>query len=115
MNQNRAGQSQQPIRLGVGGGHNLTGEAAQDTRATIFKLLSYLRPYGGPLILVTLLVLVVTAANLWGPILVGRAIDDYVIPRDFAGLTRLAITLLVIYVVAGIASILQGILMVNVS
>jgi ABC-type multidrug transport system fused ATPase/permease subunit len=115
MNQDRAGQQAQPIRLGSGGGARLTGEAAQDTRATMRKLLAYLGPYRRTLILVGLLVLVVTAANLWGPILVGRAIDYYVIPRDLPGLLRLVVTLLVLYVVAGVASVVQGILMVNVA
>jgi ATP-binding cassette subfamily B protein len=113
MNQDRGGQ--QPIRLGVGGGGRLTGEAAQDTRATLKKLLSYLKPYYHSLIWVVLLLLVVTAANLWGPILVGRAIDDYVIPRDLPGLLWLCLIVLGIYVVAGVASILQGILMVNIA
>ncbi|MCC6458740.1 MAG: ABC transporter ATP-binding protein [Caldilineaceae bacterium] len=113
MNQNRPGQ--QPIRLGVGGGGHLTGEAAQDTRTTMVKLLNYLGPYRPTLILVALLVLIVTAANLLGPILVGRAIDKYVIPRDLPGLFRLSLMMLGVYVVAGAASILQGMLMVNVA
>ena len=88
MNQDRASQSQQPIRLGVGGGGRLTGEAAQDTKGTIRKLLSYLGPYRVSLFFVSILVLIVTAANLYGPILIGRAIDDYVVPpwlADHAG------------------------------
>jgi ATP-binding cassette, subfamily B, multidrug efflux pump len=113
MNQDRAGQ--QPIRLGVGGGGRLTGEAAQDTRATMYKLLNYLGPYRRTLILVTILVLIVTAANLLGPMLVGRAIDIHVIPRDLPGLLRLCLILLGVYLVAGVASILQGMLMVNVA
>ncbi len=115
MNQDRAGQQQQPIRLGVGGGGRLTGEAAQDTRATLRHLLNYLGPYRRTLVLVLGLVLIVTGANLWGPILVGRAIDVYVVPRDLPGLMRLAFTLLGVYLVAGVASILQGMLMVNIA
>ena len=113
MSQDRA--NQQPIRLGMGGGGRLTGEAAQDTRATLRKLLNYLGPYRRMLLLVAVLVLIVTAANLMGPILVGRAIDEYVIPRDLHGLAQLSLTLLGVYVVAGAASIVQGWLMVNVA
>lgn len=113
MNQDRAGQ--QPIRLGGGGGGRLTGDAPQDTKTTMYKLLNYLGPYRPTLIFVVLLVLIVTGANLWGPILVGRAIDNYVVPRDLPGLTRLVLLLLGIYVVAGAASVLQGILMVNIA
>ena len=113
MSQDRA--NQQPIRLGMGGGGRLTGEAAQDTRATLRKLLNYLGPYRRTLLLVAVLVLIVTTANLMGPILVGRAIDEYVIPRDLHGLAQLSLTLLGVYVVAGAASIVQGWLMVNVA
>ncbi|MEZ4679430.1 MAG: hypothetical protein R2932_34935 [Caldilineaceae bacterium] len=35
-----------------------------------------------------------TAGALAGPILLGRAIDNYVIPGDLTGLTRLALTML---------------------
>jgi ABC-type multidrug transport system fused ATPase/permease subunit len=113
MNQDRAGQ--QPIRLGVGGGGRLTGDAPQDTKTTMYKLLNYLGPYRPTLIFVVLLVLIVTGANLWGPILVGRAIDNYVVPRDLPGLTRVVLLLLGIYVVSGVASVLQGTLMVNIA
>jgi ABC-type multidrug transport system fused ATPase/permease subunit len=52
---------------------------------------------------------------LWGPILVGRAVDNYVVPRDLPGLTRVVLLLLGIYVVSGVASVLQGTLMVNIA
>ncbi len=107
--------SQQPIRLGMGGGGRLTGEAAQDPRVTMQKLLNYLGPYRRSLIFVALLVIVVTAVNLIGPILVGRAIDEYVIPRDVSGLMRLGLTLLGLYVLAGVVSVVQGRLMVDIA
>jgi ATP-binding cassette subfamily B protein len=115
MNQSQPGQTAQPIRLGVGGGGRLTGEAAQDAKGTIRKLLAYLGPYRSNLVFVFFLVLVVTAANLWGPILIGKAIDNYVVPRDLPGLLRVSLLLLVIYIAAGIASIIEGILMVNIA
>ena len=115
MSQDRSNQQQQPVRLGVGGAARLTGEAAQDTRGTLRKLLNYLGPYRRTLIFVSLLVIIVTAANLAGPILVGRAIDIYVVPRDLPGLLRLVLTLLAVYLAAGVASIFQGILMVNIA
>ncbi|HXF63262.1 MAG TPA: ABC transporter ATP-binding protein [Caldilineaceae bacterium] len=113
MSQERAGQP--AIRLGMGGGGRLTGEAAKDTRGTLRRLLSYLGPYRMPLIGVGLLVLVVTAGNLAGPILVGRAIDHYVVPRDLYGLLRICLLMLAVYLAAGAASVLQGVLMVNIA
>jgi ATP-binding cassette, subfamily B, multidrug efflux pump len=113
MSEKRAGP--EPIRLGMGGGLRLTGEAAQDTATTLRKLASYLQPYQPSLLLVVLLLLVVTAANLAGPILIGRVIDLYIIPRDVTGLLRFCLLLLGIYLVAGAASVIQGILMVKVA
>jgi ABC-type multidrug transport system fused ATPase/permease subunit len=101
--------------LGIGGGGRMTGEAAQDTRRTLRRLLGYLRPYRAELLVVGGLVLIVTAANLAGPILVGRAIDHYVIPKDLAGLARICLWMLAVYVAGGIASIAQGVLMVNIA
>lgn len=102
------------VRFGHGGGGMLTGEAADDTGTTVRRLLTYLRPYQVKLILVTLLVLVTTAGNLAGPILLGRAIDNYVIPGDFTGLTQLALLMLAIYIVIGLCAVVQGRIMVDV-
>ena len=85
------------VRLGYGGGVNLTGESARDSRQTIGRLAGYARPYRARLLVVALLVLVSTAAGLTGPILLGRAIDNYVIPKDLPGLGRLAAIMVVIY------------------
>ena len=70
------------VRFGVGGGGNLTGDSATNTRSTVRRLLTYLRPYRGRLLVVAGLVILSTAGNLAGPILLGRAIDNYVIPKD---------------------------------
>jgi ABC-type multidrug transport system fused ATPase/permease subunit len=102
------------VRFGHGGGGQLTGEAASDTGKTIRRLLTYLRPYRARLLFVTGLVLLSTAGNLAGPILLGRAIDNYVIPGDLTGLTGLALTMLAIYLGIGLCAITQGILMVGI-
>ncbi|MEZ4622134.1 MAG: ABC transporter ATP-binding protein [Caldilineaceae bacterium] len=102
------------VRFGHGGGGMLTGEAAGDTGKTIRRLLTYLRPYRARLLLVSGLVILSTAGNLAGPILLGRAIDNYVIPGDLTGLTRLALTMLAIYLGIGVCAITQGMLMVGI-
>lgn len=102
------------VRFGAHRGGMMTGEAAQNTRATVQRLLRYLRPYRTRLLLVSGLVLVSTALNLAGPILLGRAIDTYVIPRDGAGLARYALLILAVYVGVGIAAITEGFLMVKI-
>jgi ABC-type multidrug transport system fused ATPase/permease subunit len=102
------------VRFGHGGGGHLTGEAAADTGKTIRRLLTYLRPYRARLLFVGALVVLSTAGNLAGPVLLGRAIDNYVIPGDLPGLTRLAAIMLAIYLGIGLCAITQGILMVGI-
>ena len=104
------------LRVGIGGGGRAsTGETAHDSRSTIRRLISYLRPYRWRILVVALLVLVSTAAGLAGPILIGVAIDRYIIPGDVPGLLRTALIMLVVYVVGGIALMLQGVLMVEIA
>ncbi len=103
------------IRFGIGGaGGGLTGEAAQDTRTTIRRLLHYLRPYRARLILVGGLVLISTGLNLAGPIMLGRTIDNFIIGGDATGLTRYALLIFAVYVGVGIATMIEGLLMVKI-
>ncbi|MCB0062919.1 MAG: ABC transporter ATP-binding protein, partial [Caldilineaceae bacterium] len=107
-------QSTTVVRFGHGGGGHLTGEAAADTGKTIRRLLTYLRPYRARLLFVAGLVILSTAGNLAGPILLGRAIDNYVIPGNLPGLTHLAAIMLAIYLGIGVCAITQGMLMVGI-
>ena len=101
------------VRIGFGGG-KLTGESAGDTRSTIMRLLSYSRPYTWQLIVVAALVVVSTFSALAGPILIGKSIDEYIIPGDLPGLMNMALIMLAIYLVGGAAAIIHGLLMVDI-
>jgi ATP-binding cassette subfamily B multidrug efflux pump len=101
------------LRFGIGGGPQ-TGESARDTRSTTARLFGYLQPYRGQIALVTALVLLSTLAGLAGPILIGVALDDYVIPGDSGGLAQLTLLMLGIYLAGGLASIIQSVLMVSI-
>ncbi len=101
------------IRIGLSSG-GLTGESVGNAQSTILRLLQYLTPYRSQLVVVTVLVIFTTAFNLMGPILLGQAIDDYVIPRDVSGLTRLSGLMLAVYIGAGLCAIAQGLLMVSI-
>ncbi len=103
------------VRISIGGGGNLTGESAQHGRSTILRLFAYARPYQRQLILVSLLVIISTAAALAGPILLGRAIDENIIPGDIAGLGRTALTMLLLFIAGGLAAAGHGLIMVNVA
>ena len=101
------------VRIGFSGG-KLTGESARHTRSTVLRLFNYARPYSLQLIIVSLLVVVSTLSGLAGPILLGIAIDKYIIPGDIQGLLRTAILMLVIYLLGGLAAMIHGVLMVGI-
>ena len=63
-----------------------------------------MRPYSGKFLLVLGLVLLGAAAQAGGPWLIGRAIDRYILPGDIAGLSRIMLLLLGVYVIGAIAS-----------
>ncbi len=101
------------VRLGYGGGP-LTGESADNSKSTIRRLFSYALPYKWSLAAVSLLVVVSTIAALAGPILLGIAIDRYIIPGDIPGLLRITIIMLVVYVAGWLAAMGHGVIMVGV-
>ncbi len=102
------------VRLGHGGGARLTGEAASDTRQTLVRLIGYLQPFWRMLAVVATLTVIATLASLGGPILLGKAIDDFVAAGDRAGLANTVILMLGLYLVNGAAGLIQGILMVDI-
>jgi len=112
MTQKQKGSPQ--VRVGFGGGHRLTGESARRPRATIRRLLNYARPYSRMLIAVAALVLISTFASLAGPILLGKAIDQFISAGNVPGLARLVLVMLVIFLLGGLASTVHGVLMVGV-
>ena len=101
------------MRLGFGGGGMLTGEAADNTRHTLMRMAAYLRPYRLQLLVVALFVTVSTVLRLYGPMLIGRAIDQFIATGDAAGLRTLAFGILAVYLSAGVASTVQGLIMVT--
>lgn len=103
------------VRIGTSGGGNLTGESAQHGRSTILRLFAYARPYTTQLIGVAVLVVISTFSALAGPILLGKTIDEYVIPGDLTGLARSALIMLVIYIIGGLAAVGHGMMMVNIA
>lgn len=98
---------------GGGPGHGPDIESAKDVRKATHRLLGYLMPYRLQIAGVTLLVIVSTLSNLAGPLLIGVAIDRFIMPGDVPGLTQMAIMLLVVYLVGALSNGVTGILMVN--
>lgn len=92
---------------GAGHRHPLTIEAerASDYRATLGRLLQYLRPYAGHLLAAFVLILVHTACTVVGPGLIGRAVDllwgfvggELEATETLGGLNRYMLLLLAVY------------------
>ena len=102
------------LRLGYGGGANLTGESAGETQATMRRLFSYLKPFWSLLAVVAVLTLIGTLFGLAGPILLGKAIDEYIALGDSDGLNNTILLMLVVYLGHGLTSLVQGLIMVGI-
>jgi ATP-binding cassette subfamily B multidrug efflux pump len=72
-------------------------EKARDPRNALTRLLPYLTPFKVVLILVLIFVLIYTVLGLIGPYLMGVAIDKFIATKDAVGLVKIAIWMLVIY------------------
>jgi ATP-binding cassette subfamily B multidrug efflux pump len=88
---------------------------AKNIGATLLRMWGYLRLQRTGLLTVAILTVVGSGLALLGPFLIGRAIDDYIIPRDRDGLLGLCLLLLGCYVVSGAASWIQSYLIAGVS
>lgn len=98
-------------RLGPNVGQ-LTGESARNTRSTVRRLLGFLKPYRPQLLVVAVLAISGTLFNLAGPILLGQAIDQFIIASDHDGLARTVVLMLAVYVGGGVTGVIQGLMMV---
>jgi ATP-binding cassette subfamily B protein len=87
----------------------------KDTRGTLRRLWGYLRQQRRGLIISALLVIVSTGLQLTGPYLMGRAIDDYIIPGDMSGLLRIVLLMLGLFLLASLFTWLQAVIMVGVA
>jgi ATP-binding cassette subfamily B multidrug efflux pump len=88
---------------------------ARDARGTARRLVDYLRPYTGKLVLVTFLLVVGAGLSLAGPLLIGRAIDTIIKTRSAQGLVRIAVLMTVAMVGTWLAGSLQAWIMADVS
>ena len=80
---------------------------AKDIKGTGKRLWGYLHHQKKPLIVVLLLVIAASALNLISPFLIGRAIDNYIVPRDFKGLIRISAIMLAVYLLAAVITWVQ--------
>ena len=90
-------------------------EKAQNPSRALARLLPYLKPFKVTIILVLVLVLIYILLGLIGPYLMGRAIDIFIGGKDPAGLARIALFMLVAYLLNNRFQALANWLMARVS
>lgn len=115
--QGKPSQAAPPVGLGRGPGrHGMPSfEKANDRRGTLLRLWGYLRRQQFTLLLVVGLVALSTGFHVAGPFLMGRAIDVYILQHDAAGLARIALLLVAVYVLNAALTWLQIYVMSGVS
>jgi ATP-binding cassette subfamily B multidrug efflux pump len=99
MTDQRGEQRQVNLRPGLGRGPSQPGkiEKAQNARQALLRFLPYLRPFTPALLGDFFLVGVYTLLGLVGPYLMGVAIDRFISGKDPAGLVRIALLMLGIF------------------
>ena len=94
----RAELSSERPRRGGGPAHFVKVEKIANPRRALARLLPYLKPYMLPISLVLVLVVIYSMLGLVGPYLMGRAIDQFIGGKDAAGLLRISMIMLVVYI-----------------
>jgi ATP-binding cassette subfamily B multidrug efflux pump len=90
-------------------------EKAKDARNAIMRLLSYLKPFKLHLSLVLVFVLIYTLMGLLGPYLMGRAIDQFITPKQTSGLGEIALLMFLVYLFNNMFQAFANWVMSNVS
>ena len=100
---------------GPGGGPgSRTVERARDVQGALRRLVRYLRPNRGALVMVGLVAALATVLGLAAPYLMGRAIDRLT-RVDAAGLLAPVLLMLAAYLFSAGAQLIQGVMIVRIS
>ena len=90
-------------------------EKSRDPRHALRRLLPYLHPFRGGLIVVCALVVIYTLLELVGPYLMGVAIDRFIAVREAAGLAKIGGLMLLVYLFNNLFQALSSWLMAGIS
>lgn len=90
-------------------------EKAKDARHALTRLIPYLTSFRTGLALVLGCVLIYTVLGLIGPYLMGRAIDQFIVPKQAAGLVQIALWMLAVYILNNLFQAMAGWLMASIS
>jgi len=105
----------QPRMMRHGPGQRGTVEKAKDPRGALNRLVGYLKDYRGTITLAVAFTIVSTLLNLAAPYLIGVAIDQYIIPRNWGGLINIAALIAGVYLFAAFIDMTVGWIMADVS
>jgi ATP-binding cassette subfamily B protein len=112
-------ENKQPPRVfGRGGGRHgmfMEKKRAENPKGTLLRIWSYLQQQKTALIGTILLIAVTSGLGVLGPYLMGIAIDAYILDRDLAGLARIALLMIAVYVASSVTIWLQTYIMVGAS
>jgi len=98
------------------GAHMARGvERAKNPRETITRLARYLLTYKLELVVVVVAIIAGSLLQLLGPYLIGVTIDQYIEVGDGAGLTRMCLILLSVYIGSYLCQAIQGWIMATIS
>src|SRR5512137_333207 len=90
-------------------------EKAKDPRRALYRLAAYLAYYKWALGMVLIFVVIYTLLGLLGPYLMGQAIDRFIGGKNPTGLARLAIWMLVVYLLNNLFQAIANWVMARVS
>ena len=90
-------------------------EKAQAPKQALERLLPYLRPFKLGLTVVLALVLFYTVLGLFGPYLMGRAIDQFIAGKDPVGLARTAVLMFLAYLFSNLFQVVANWIMARIS
>lgn len=97
--------------MGPRGAINQFGQEGKDGRffnkRIVMGMLAFVRPYRKNMIIASALLLIITGLTLLTPYLIKVAIDDYIVLGDSSGLSRIAITVAVAYLLLYAATMAQ--------
>ena len=100
-----------PLRIGRIGGHQEPGERPKKSRETMLRIWTYMRRQRTALLITALMVAVTVGLDLVGPLLLGRAIDAHIIPKDLPGLLHILLLMAAVYLCSAILNLLQNYVM----
>lgn len=88
---------------------------AKNIKGTLGRLWKYLSYKKTNLILVFILVILSSVFNLVGPRLIGIAIDNYIVPKDFKGLFHISLIMISVYILGSLCTLIQNYTMIGIA